>query len=78
MTGREMQILAFLDSGPNKGARRSEIVSEAWKNTRIVSKTFDVHIFNLRRKLAALMLDIEFIKPDIYAVVCRAGPKKMV
>lgn len=69
LTPTELSIIDFLSKCPQKSAKRSEIISAVWSNTRVGSKTFDVHIFNLRRKFSEINLKIRFDPPNSYTII---------
>lgn len=50
LTPKEQQIFAVLQ-GNNGGITKSEIVRLAWSGQVMYEKSFDVHLFNLRKKL---------------------------
>ncbi len=68
LTAKELQIFSMLHRAKTHGITRKEILSQVWKNISISSKTLDVHLFNLRRKLMPLNLEIRFSPPDLYAL----------
>jgi len=58
--------LALLRSEPLGPKMRAEIVSTVWNDVTVTKKTVDVHIFNLRRKIKRLGLDIQHIAPNSF------------
>ena len=45
---------------------------KVWSDVKVASKTLDVHIFNLRRKLAKLNYAIRFVPPDAFKLLVGA------
>ncbi len=60
LTLTEFHILLILKESYPKGASREELYGRIWKGTKVVSKTLDVHLFKLRRKIEPLGLGIQF------------------
>lgn len=50
LTPKEQQIFVVLQKHLDDGISKHGIVSEAWQGSTIYEKSFDVHLFNLRRK----------------------------
>lgn len=51
LTFKEKKILKILCHRPDQAVDRHEIIKFVWKNKRVHSRTFDVHLHNLRKKL---------------------------
>jgi DNA-binding response OmpR family regulator len=66
LTAKEFQILSLLQQAPQHTVSRNEIVQKVWGNVKVGSKTLDVHIFNLRRKLNPIQVEISFGPPNQY------------
>ena len=66
LTAKEFQILSLLQQAPQHTVSRNEIVQKVWGNVKVGSKTLDVHIFNLRRKLNPIHVEISFGPPNQY------------
>lgn len=66
LTAKEFQILSLLQQAPQHTVTRGEIVQKVWGNVKVGSKTLDVHIFNLRRKLNPIQVEISFGAPNHY------------
>ncbi len=66
LTAKEFQILSLLQEAPQHAVSRNEIVQKVWGNVKVGSKTLDVHIFNLRRKLNPIQVEISFGPPNQY------------
>lgn len=60
LTKKEIELLMFITSRNHTGASREEIMQVCWNNTAVHSKTLDVHLFNLRRKVKEYQLQILF------------------
>ena len=58
LTFKERQLLAIFILQPERAVRRTDLFGAIWKNISVNKKTLDVHLFNLRRKLHPLGLDI--------------------
>lgn len=61
LTQKEQQILALFFKAKDRTLSREEILSKIWQNIKVDSKTVDVHLFNLRKKLAQKGYDIRSI-----------------
>ncbi|MBU2995227.1 response regulator transcription factor [Cellulophaga baltica] len=48
---KEFELLALLASSPNKIFKRKEILNKVWKDNEVSSRTVDVHITKLRKKI---------------------------
>jgi DNA-binding response OmpR family regulator len=68
LTAKEFQILNLIRTAPRNRLPRREIVRKVWGEVKVVPKTFDVHLFNLRRKLEPLGVRIQFHPPGDYAL----------
>jgi DNA-binding response OmpR family regulator len=58
LTAREMQIVTLLHSEMPRPMTRQSLEQKLWADARVSSKTLDVHMFNIRRKLAQIHLAI--------------------
>jgi DNA-binding response OmpR family regulator len=70
LTAKEFQIFQVLDSS-KKMVSRKEIQDLIWKNEAVSQKAFDVHLFNLRRKLETIKGQVVFSAPDLYRLFFR-------
>lgn len=61
LTLKENLIVSLFKKSPNNCITRDEIFQSIWNNVHVHSKTLDVHIYNLRKKLAKIDL---FIKTE--------------
>jgi len=59
LTAKEFQLVSHLMRSHPTGMTREMIKEEVWGDVKVVSKTLDVHIFRLRKKLAEFDLDIK-------------------
>lgn len=66
LTSKEFQILASLFSVELKSLTKESLIKSVWRDVQVGSKTLDVHLFHLRRKLAPLNLEIKFLPPGKY------------
>ena len=69
LTAREIQIFTLLQRAHGQGVQRSLIQRQVWGGLFVSEKTLDVHLFNLRRKLVAVGLEILFISSNSYMLV---------
>jgi FixJ family two-component response regulator len=60
LTQMECHILAEFLSQPGMQASRADLMSAIWSGQKVNPKTLDVHLFNLRKKIAAEGYQIEF------------------
>lgn len=51
LTFKERKILKILCHNPEQILDRKEIIKFVWRNDKVQSRTFDVHLHNLRKKL---------------------------
>lgn len=65
-TSKEVQIMSHLLDTPNLQATRADLVQRVWRTTKVTTKTLDVHLFNLRKKLAPIKISIKFVEPTSY------------
>jgi DNA-binding response OmpR family regulator len=73
LTPKELKILNFIKKEKNQVATRSNIIYEIWGNQNIPPKSLDVHLFNLRKKLRAIGLDIIAVKPQGFTFSHKVG-----
>jgi DNA-binding response OmpR family regulator len=73
LTPKEFQIIAILRGAPNRTLSRPQLYAEVWGQTRVGTKTLDAHLFNLRRKVEPLGLEIAHISPNLYRLVDLTG-----
>lgn len=68
LTSKEYQILSTLFAAPGQCATRAEVLGRVWTVSKVVSKTLDVHIFHLRKKLAVIGVAIQHRAPDSFQI----------
>lgn len=68
LTSKEFLIVNFLNKSPNNRATREQLMQAVWPEKKISPKTMDVHLFNLRRKLMAVQIEIKFTSPNVYSI----------
>lgn len=72
LTAKEFQIFALLDQSERHSISREVLLAKIWRAIKVSPKTLDVHIFNLRRKIAPLGLEIFFRSPNQYQLNVKA------
>jgi DNA-binding response OmpR family regulator len=68
LTSKELMIFDMINNAPGRQIKRCELIEKVWKDVSVGSKTLDVHIFNIRRKLAKLNVQIKYIPPQTYRI----------
>lgn len=58
LTAKEFQIVSLLTSTREQKLHKQEIKRRIWGEVRVIPKTLDVHLANLRKKITAAGLDI--------------------
>lgn len=66
LTTKEFQIMSLLYDSKNLTVNRSELMTKIWNKTDNESKTLDVHLHNLRRKIQTIGLKIVHRHPYEY------------
>jgi DNA-binding response OmpR family regulator len=66
LTGKEFQILTVLHQAKTQVASRSELLDRVWGQPTLETKALDVHMHNLRRKIAPLGIRITYRRPEDY------------
>ena len=63
LTRREMDIIVYLYRHMDRIVSKKELLTEVWQyaDANIETRTVDIHILKLRKKISALMGDIPFI-----------------
>lgn len=72
LTAKELQIFMILYEAGGATVTRNTIQKQVWHSVSVSYKTFDVHLFNLRKKLWPLAIEIRF-SPDGYTLVIGQG-----
>lgn len=68
LTNKEFQIAYLLLSAFNGEANRDALIRAVWGDIKVCSKTLDVHIFNLRKKLTTIDCQLFFLPPDRFSL----------
>lgn len=71
LTSKEFQIFCILNNANGRKVPRDLIRQQVWKTVSVSSKVFDVHLFNLRKKLWSLNIEVQYT-PDGYQIVSKA------
>jgi DNA-binding response OmpR family regulator len=66
LTPKELQIFSILHRARGNKVSRSEIQEQVWNTISVTPKAFDVHLFNLRKKLSRVNMQVQFLAPDGY------------
>lgn len=72
LTPKEAQLLSFLSEAPQSTATRAEMLAALWDGVSVAQRTVDVHIFNLRKKIRPLGMDIRFTPPNAFSLIKRS------
>lgn len=62
LTAKELQIYSLFSRAyqKNEAVSRCDLMQEVWGNTNVASKSLDVHLFHLRKKLQVLGIKLDF------------------
>lgn len=71
LTAKEFQILKIFETKPHHRITRLDLVKGIWGETKISSKVIDVHLCNLRKKLAEIGILITMVDPTHYQLEFR-------
>jgi hypothetical protein len=74
LTPREFDILNHLYSAPSHSVTRKEFFRKIWGGLKVCNKVLDVHVSNLRKKIQAHGLRIQFTKPDSFTMTLPPAP----
>lgn len=66
LTAKELQIFSVLHRSAGAPVTRQALEDAVWSDSKVISKSIDVHIFNLRKKLSQLQLSINYGSPEGY------------
>jgi DNA-binding response OmpR family regulator len=69
LTSKEFQILTMVYSGAGHSISKDEIMRVIWGDARKETKALDVHLANLRKKIASLGVDIRYRHPGKYVLL---------
>lgn len=63
LTRREMDIIAYLHRNQHRIVSKKELLSEVWhySDPGIETRTVDIHILKLRKKISSLIGEVPFI-----------------
>lgn len=70
LTAKEVQLFCLLNRSKGMKVTRAQIQHEVWGDLHVTGKALDVHLFNLRRKLARLGISIKYTAEDGYSLSC--------
>jgi DNA-binding response OmpR family regulator len=73
LTKKEFKILLELFDNHPEEVSREALQRAVWKNVQVISKTLDVHLFRLRRKLEPLGFEIRFKMSLKFALVASSA-----
>lgn len=65
-TSKEFQIVMAFSRREPPVITRHDLIDEVWGGVKVGQKTLDVHLFNIRKKIAAIQLEIRFEAPNSY------------
>ncbi len=68
LTAKELQIFSILYNSPGMRATRRELQTAVWGSVNVTSKTLDVHLFNLRKKLSNAGLELRNLAHETYGL----------
>ncbi len=60
LTPKELQIFTLLQAAKGAPVTRQSLTAEIWGTVQVTSKSLDVHLFHLRRKIAEAGFEIVF------------------
>jgi DNA-binding response OmpR family regulator len=69
LTSKEFQILTMVYGGPGHSISKDEIMTVIWGDAKKETKALDVHLANLRKKVANLGIDIRYRHPGKYVLL---------
>ncbi len=68
-TPKEIQIFSMLYRSSGSPLNRSEILKQVWGRVNVSEKAFDVHLVNIRRKIAPAGLEVRYQDSGAYQLV---------
>jgi DNA-binding response OmpR family regulator len=74
LTSKEYQILSALNKAGGAPLTRESIMKQTWGDITVATKSLDVHLFNLRRKIEPLGLEVMFLRPNYYKLAMSTQP----
>lgn len=69
LTSKELQIVSSIYEAPGFSISRVELMNRVWGGMTVSSKTLDVHVFNIRKKLKELCIEVRYAQPNEYIMV---------
>lgn len=69
LTSKEFRIVALLMNAEDQTLPRQDLISEVWGGMAVSPKAFDVHLSNLRKKLARINLGVAYLPPHSYRLI---------
>ena len=68
-TPKEIQIFSLLYGASGSTLNRSEILRQVWGRVNVSEKAFDVHLVNIRRKIAPAGLEVRYQDSGDYQLI---------
>lgn len=68
LTSKEFQIISALCQAPQRAMSREDLIFAVWGGVTVTPKAFDVHLFNLRKKVKSLGVEIVYCSPNQYGL----------
>jgi DNA-binding response OmpR family regulator len=65
-------MMSLFQASGESEVSRTTILEKIWGNVTVSAKTLDVHLFNLRKKIAEVGLEIVFVQPSSYQLKSKA------
>ncbi len=69
LTSKEFQILTMVYGSPGHSISKDEIMKVIWGDAKKETKALDVHLANLRKKVANLGIDVRYRHPGKYVLL---------
>ncbi len=69
LTVKEYRILAVLRDSPDESLHKEGLFRKVWRGVAVGRKTVDVHLFNLRRKLEPIGIQIRYLPSGRYQLM---------
>lgn len=69
LTSKEFQIITMVYGGPGHSITKDEIMKVIWGDAKKETKALDVHLANLRKKIAILGIDVRYRHPGKYVLL---------
>ena len=66
LTQKEFQIILALLNSSDTTLTKQELLNKVWGNLKVSPKSLDVHLYNIRGKLAPANMTVKFHTPDKY------------